>query len=433
MRILMYGWEFPPHISGGLGTACFGLTQALASIGHRITFVLPRLAASGGKDSHVTLVGSNEVEVESGGTAGSADRLVAGNDISFERVDALMHPYINPQGYRELMRSLFMLPGEPGIASRATRLGISDDYGSNLIEEIGRYAHVAGTIAKRTPHEVIHAHDWMTIPAGLEAKRTSGRPLVVHIHSLEYDRCGDNVNPDVYAIERLGMEKADKIISVSQFTKNKIIRHYNIDPAKITVVHNAVIKIPVPATPIDRKLKTKTVLYLGRITFQKGPDYFIEAAAKVLAVRKDVRFVMSGCGDMMHRMIERTAELKIARYFHFTGFLRGPDVSRMYRMSDCYVMPSVSEPFGISPLEAMQHGVPVIISRQSGIAEAVGSVLKVDFWDVKELAGKMLAILNYAPLKKELINRANAELDRITWKRSAERIEGVYYQMAMAG
>jgi len=432
MKILMYGWEFPPHISGGLGTACYGLTRALAALGHEITFVLPRISASGNQESHVKLVSSDQVEME----CRSLFENMTGQESDSIRIEALpstLQPYANDAEYRKLLAHLELIKSEMAETVHSSKISMAGDYGANLMEEIARYARVAGAIARKVDHEVIHAHDWMTLPAGLEAKKASGRPLVVHVHSLEFDRSGDSINPEVYAIERKGMEKADKIVAVSQFTKNKITRHYGIKPGKITVVHNGVIQhAEGHGFPVRRGIKKKTVLFLGRVTFQKGPDYFVEAAARVISVRKDVCFVMSGCGDMLHRMIERVAELKIGRYFHFTGFLRGTEVARMYRMSDLYIMPSVSEPFGISPLEAMQQGVPVIISRQSGISEVVGSVFKVNFWDVKELAAKMLAVLNYDPLKKAMVHNAHRELDNITWEKAAGKVTEVYGQFAQA-
>jgi len=432
MKILMYGWEFPPQISGGLGTACFGLTQALVAAGHQITFVLPKLNPAGNGKSHVTLVGSDQVQAENTRYATAAEASTQGM-LKMEAVSSPLGPYINNQEYARLLLYLQQVMREnTETFCHPSRLNISGDYGPNLMAEISRYAAVAGTIAKKTPHQVIHAHDWITIPAGLEARRVSGQPLVVHIHSLEFDRCGDNINQDVFDIERAGMERADRIISVSAFTKNKIIRHYGISPDKITVVHNGVVR-HAGVVRARRRTRNKMVLFLGRITFQKGPDYFVEAAARVLSVRKDVDFVMAGSGDMMHRMMNRVAELKIGRHFHFPGFMRGPDVAKIYAMSDLYVMPSVSEPFGISPLEAMQQNVPVIISRQSGISEVVGSVFKVDFWNTHELAGKILALLKYAPVRREMVKNAAQELGRITWENAAGRVSGVYNQLAARG
>ncbi len=276
MKILMYGWEFPPQISGGLGTACFGLTQALVSAGHHITFVLPKVDSSNNGRSHVTLVGSNEVQFEENKVHAEA---LNRSGFRTETINSPLSPYIGSEEYVRLLNYLQkIMKVNSETACHTSRLNVSGDYGPNLMAEISRYAAVAGTIAKKVPHQIIHAHDWLTIPAGIEAKRISGRPLVVHVHSLEFDRCGDNINPDVYSIERRGMEQADRIISVSGFTKSKIVKHYGISPDKITVVHNGVVRKPYGSCKrIRKRIKDKIVLFLGRITFQKGPDYFVEA------------------------------------------------------------------------------------------------------------------------------------------------------------
>lgn len=429
MKILMYGWEFPPHISGGLGTACFGLTQALASQGHSISFILPKIKSASSEPSHVTLIGSDQIEIDISTTEETTIEI---KNVKIESINSSLVPYMNNVQYCFQMAHIERMKQENRETERSLPITMSGDYGADLMSEILRYASVAGTIAKNVDHDIIHAHDWLTIPAALEAKRISQKPLVIHIHSLEFDRSGDNVNPEVYSIERAGMEKANRIIAVSQFTKNIIVKHYGINPGKIKVVHNGVARTSSFKESHILKHKRKTVLFLGRITHQKGPDYFIEAAAKVLSVRKDVNFVMAGSGDMMHDMIERVASLKIGRHFHFTGFLQGKNVNRMFRMSDLYVMPSVSEPFGISPLEAMQNGVPTIISRQSGISEVVGNVFKVNFWDTKELASKILALLEYKPLREEMIKNAVSELTQITWEKAAGSVSGLYHELKKA-
>jgi glycosyltransferase involved in cell wall biosynthesis len=253
---------------------------------------------------------------------------------------------------------------------------------------------------------------------------------VVHVHALEFDRSGEKVNPDIFAIEKLGMEAADRVIAVSHYTRNLILEQYGIDPDKVVVVHNAVSRRTIGKVyHVARRKTGKTVLFLGRITFQKGPDYFVEAAAKVLAVMPDVTFVMAGAGDMLPRLIERVGQLRIGKSFHFTGFLRGPEVERMYAMSDLYVMPSVSEPFGISPLEAMVYDVPVIVSRNAGVSEVLTHALKVDFWDVEDMANKILAVLRYPVLSREMLRNGRKELKAIRWEVTAERIMGVYNRL----
>ena len=290
-----------------------------------------------------------------------------------------------------------------------------------------RYGRAGGVLARTLSFDVIHAHDWMTVPAALLARRISGRPLVLHIHSLEYDRSGENVNEEIRAIEREGMEKADRIIAVSHRTKRMIAERYAIPPEKISVVYNAVTRTEAQlAYRTERPGERKMVLFLGRITFQKGPDYFVEAAAQVLHVFPDVTFVMAGAGDMMGRMVERVGELGIGDRFHFTGFLQGEEIERIFSLSDLYVMPSVSEPFGISPLEAMMYDVPVILSRQSGVSEILKHALKVNFWDVREMAAKIIAVLTHPVLAGEMAEKAREELRKIRWETSAERIAAIY-------
>ncbi|MCP4677945.1 MAG: glycosyltransferase family 4 protein [Deltaproteobacteria bacterium] len=436
MRILMYGWEFPPHISGGLGVACFGMTQALAELKHDVTFVLPRLKEGMSVNSHVELLGVNQFPLANT-RVGMPQATDLGKQleeitrrVELMEVDSPLSPYLTDQTYIEALSRLESRrdTGTKYGEDTSYRLEVSGDYGPNLVAEIMRYARAAGGIAATVPHDVIHAHDWLTMLAGIEARRISGKPLVVHVHALEFDRSGENVNQVIYEIERLGMTRADVVVAVSRYTRNTIVDRYGVDPSKVEVVHNAVTRAAMPGDPVEHRKnrREKVVLFLGRITFQKGPDYFVEAAAKVLAQRDDVRFVMAGSGDMAPRMIERVAELKLGRKFHFTGFLAGAEVDRMYSESDVYVMPSVSEPFGISPLEAMYHDVPVIISRQSGVSEILKHALKVNFWDVDDLADKILAMLSHGPLRQEMLEQGSREIERIQWSNAATRLTEVY-------
>ena len=426
MRILMFGWEFPPHMSGGLGTACFGMTKALTGLGHEVIFVVPKL--NGKKyPSHVELVSASEIPVPDPYTAGSD--VFHGLDIRI--IPSSLKPYLNEDQYaallerQEIIHSTWKTEGKE--EKRYRLFEISERYGPNLIDEVSRYGKVAGIIAENQTFDVIHAHDWMTIPAAMHAQKISGKPLILHIHALEFDRSGDHINQDIYDMERRGMSLADHIIAVSHYTKNMIVNRYAILPDKITVVHNAVSRAEAGAAyKVERHTDKQTVLFLGRITFQKGPDYFVEAAAKVLKEIPHVTFVMAGAGDMMPRMIQRVAQLGIGKNFHFTGFLQGSEVEQIFAMSDLYVVPSVSEPFGISPLEAMVYDVPVIISKQSGVSEILRHALKVDFWDVKEMANKMIAILKFPALSAEIVDRSREEVRNIRWENAAEKMVTVY-------
>jgi glycosyltransferase involved in cell wall biosynthesis len=426
----MYGWEFPPHISGGLGVACFELTRALVDQGHEVTFVLPRLRDElAGQGSHVELLGIAQFAAGISETIDEETRrFLTGIDVA--PVDSPLRPYLTDVEYRRVIELIEELGRTRRTVSTGYGVTMTGDYGPNLMSEVVRYARVAGAAAARVPHDVIHAHDWLTMLAGLEARRVSGRPLVVHVHALEFDRSGEQVNQAIYDIERAGMHGADRVVAVSHLTAQTVIERYGVDPAKVEVVHNAVTR-KARTQPVTRgERREKVVLFLGRITFQKGPDYFVEAAARILARRDDVRFVMAGSGDMAPRMIERVGRLRLGRRFHFTGFLTGAAVERMYLESDVYVMPSVSEPFGLSPLEAMCYDVPVIISRQSGVAEVLHHALKVDFWNVEELAGKIIAILDHSPLREELVSQGAREIESLQWSNAARRLTGIYGQLA---
>lgn len=424
----MFGWEFPPHIAGGLGTACYGMTRGLARNDVEVIFVMPR--ASGDEDERfVKVVNASDVE------ATYCDSTVAGADdimkkISFIHIDSNMVPYISPEEfatyreeYERTGRKLWEREGD----CWTQRYTFSGKYGANLLEEVARYAVVAAQVAKNLEgqFDVIHAHDWLTYYAGMAAKRVSGKPLVVHIHATEYDRSGESVNPVVYEIEKAGMGAADRVIAVSHLTENIVVSKYGIDPRKVTAVHNAV-RFSSGTVQAERAINDKIVTFLGRITFQKGPEYFVEAAAKVLKREPHARFVMAGSGDMLNGIIRRVAKLGIADRFHFTGFLRGEEVQRMFALSDVYVMPSVSEPFGISPLEAMRSNVPVIISKQSGVAEVLKYAIKVDYWDVDALADAIYGLIKYPALSDMFITRGQEEVTAMKWNNAALKVIDVY-------
>ncbi|MBC8328398.1 MAG: glycosyltransferase family 4 protein [Planctomycetes bacterium] len=520
MRVLMLGWEFPPHISGGLGTACYGLTQGLAHHGVEVNFVIPR--AVGDEDTEfVDLVGCNQVPVRmttvGGGPmelpvalpwmqrraetvaadagAGAADGEqasaaapgAAGGELRRAGfvdpvvVDSLLRPYLTEESYARavdalgghagpapggLMESLLgFLNGERDLPSLRSVLGaaapaevpdgaedhpaaaappaaspdqpgppvylhFTGQYGSDLLEEVARYALVVAEIARHGGFDLIHAHDWMTNLAGAAAARVSGRPLVTHVHATEFDRSGENYNPRVKALEQLGLDHADRVVCVSHYTAGVLRKRYRVDPAKLRVVHNAVThEEQEHEFHWKKNIPEPIVLFLGRVTFQKGPDYFIDAAARVIKLMPEVKFVMSGSGDMLPAMIERAARQGIARSIHFTGFLRGKDVERMYAMADLYVMPSVSEPFGISPLEAMALDVPVIVSNQSGVSEILSNALKFDFWDVEDLANKILALLKRRALREQLIDEGRDEVRRMRWEARAELVRAIYREL----
>ena len=426
----MYGWEFPPYISGGLGIACHDLTKALSELGTKITFVLPTLQGKVNAGLHLDLLSSSDQIIEE-----SYQKTLSYEEFK-ERMDVIgiestLRPYFTEKSYQEFIERLINSGTILEDHHNFYKLSLTGQYGPDLISEVFRYAYVAGKIAARVEHDLIHAHDWLTFLAGVEAKRISKKPLICHVHALETDRSGVNVNQQIYEIEKMGLNAADKIIAVSYLTKNNIVNYYGINSDKIEVVHNAVSKHKATQRndSVRKDPDEKLVLFLGRITFQKGPDYFIEAAAKVLKHYPNARFVVAGSGDMMHRLIERTAELKIGRNVHFTGFLKRPEVEELFASSDLYVMSSVSEPFGISCLEAILFDVPVIISKQSGVSEVLSNALKVDFWDVDELANKILNVLEHPALGKELQAQSSEELKNIQWEKSALKVEEIYKKL----
>jgi glycosyltransferase involved in cell wall biosynthesis len=522
MKVLMLGWEFPPHISGGLGTACYGLVGGLRHHEVEVVFVVPHVF--GDEDtSNARLVGTRgwviDPAARRGDVARGQDAALPGGyrergrarrnggngdgggsrggeadsgegmaqDVAALRVlgvDSALVPYLGPEAYGERVRELESALDEgaersasrarsgvavtgssprgtaPGASEEEGAPGRADDdpsageapapasaeappgpislgvqskagrYSRDLFAEVARYTAVLEDIARREPHDLVHAHDWMTFPAGIAASRASGRPLVVHVHSCEYDRSGDGANRRIVAIEQAGLDAADLVVCVSEYTASVLRARYRVDERKIRVVHNAVTRREQHLEWHQEKaIEDPVVLFLGRVTFQKGPDYFLQAAALVVKEEPSVRFVLGGSGDMLPRMIETAAQLGLARHVFFTGFLNGDDVERMYAMADLYVMPSVSEPFGIAPLEAMALDVPVIVSRQSGVAEILQHALKVDFWDVRDIAEKILAVLRRPALRKTLVESGREEVAQMSWDVRGRLLRDLYQEL----
>jgi glycogen synthase len=412
MKALMFGWEFPPHILGGLGTASYGLTKGMSlQKDMEITFVIPK--PHGDEDqSFLKIIGACNVPV-------------VWKENNWDHVNQRIGSQMHPDEYFWLRK---------GIKYDYTRIYTNDlgcidfsgRYPDNLIEEISNYEAVASVLANQMDFDIIHSHDWLTYPAGVFAKQISGKPLVIHVHATDFDRSRGQVNPVVYGIEKRGMDAADHIMTVSDLTRKIVIEKYFQDPGKVTTVHNAVD----PLEDIDLFKKTprkeKIVTFLGRITMQKGPEYFVEAAYRVLQKTKDVRFVMAGNGDMMIAMIDLVAKRNIADRFHFTGFLKGRQVHEMLAESDVYIMPSVSEPFGISPLEAMQVGTPSIISKQSGCAEILSHAIKTDYWDIDAMADAIYAIVKNPAMFESLSKLGLEEVNNIKWEDAGLKVRAIY-------
>lgn len=421
MKVLMFGWEFPPHITGGLGTACYGMTKGLAKNGVEVLFVVPK--AFGDEDqSSVRLLNASDVTVN---LDNETDRRYW-DRVHYMEVGSNIIPYVGPEEYASMVTD-YRATDHFKSSVFAPRYEFSGKYGANLMEEVARYALIGSSLATKYDFDIIHAHDWLTYSAGVAAKETTGKPLVVHMHATEFDRSGENINTDVYAIERRGMEMADLVITVSNLTRNIVIEKYGINPDKVITVHNAVEPNSKGLSEYERSgLNAKIVTFLGRITYQKGPEYFVEAAYKIIQQTSDVHFVMAGTGDLLKKMIRRVSQLKIGSRFHFTGFLKGQDVDRMFAMTDVFVMPSISEPFGIVPLEAMRLNVPVVISKQSGVSEVLKHALKVDFWDINGLADCIYGLCNYKAISELFKKEGKDEVDTLRWEAASKKIIEVY-------
>jgi len=402
MKVLMFGWEFPPHNSGGLGTACYGITKALSERGVEINFVLPRSCEV--EDKFLNVI-STELP-----------------KIKMNEVDSLLIAYLNSTSYRKVFLSL-----EDENNAR--------NYCRELTHEVYRYAQAAKEIASKVEHDIIHTHDWMTFPSGIAARKVSGRPLVNHVHSTEHDRSGgQGENPYIFEIEKEGIQEANQVLAVSNFTKNKIINNYDIKSDKIETIYNAIDKAEFVDDIFSHRYdfgKNKIVLFLGRLTLHKGPDNFLKVAKKVLSRNKNVIFIIAGSGDMDNQIIEQAADLGIADKVLFTGFLRGDRLRKIYKMADLYVMPSIAEPFGITAIEAVASGTPVLISKQSGVGEVLNHCLKADFWDIDEMTNKILSVLNCDELGECLSGNGLDEIDNLTWDNAAVEIIKVYNNLVL--
>jgi glycogen synthase len=435
VRVLMLGWEFPPFITGGLGTACHGLTQAMERLEMEILFLLPA-AVDGIKSERI----SKKARVSSSGCADApviqersrvAVRTVPGNVPDPYRSGWARSAYgsgaVRPKAQARTVSG----------KSHSVRLmgtGAMGGYDGNLIARVWQYARRCADLVADEPFDAIHAHDWVTFPAGMLLAARSGKPLIVHVHATEFDRSGDSPNPDVYTIEYQGMHRAAAVIAVSHLTKRTIVERYHVAPDKVRVAHNGVAHNSSTGAKPLRRGDERTVLFLGRLTAQKGPEYFVEAAARVLSKLENVRFVIAGWGDLAPRVIEKVAVMGLGHKVFFAGFLQGRQLDVAYNMADVYVMPSVSEPFGLTALEAIQHGVPVIISKTSGVGEVINrGALRVDFWDTRQMANKIIAVLRSPILADELRQNGHNEIRALTWDAAAQKCIDVYRETIRQG
>jgi len=431
MRILMFTWEFPPLISGGLGIACYGIVNALLKRGHQIYLVLPTkeevffpLTEIEDVDKLPVQFLNHQKNVE------YLRKVFKKEEERFDYIGMTRFPesYFSIEDNKFfLLRSkiLFETSYEEILIKQINYGQLSEN---NLFRKVAEFTGRAQRYAKTIEHDIIHVHDWLTYPAGIIAKKVSRKPLITHIHATEFDRTGGIGDERIHKIEYAGMQLADSVIAVSKYTSEMVIDRYRIDTKKVHIVHNAIMKRKIKHEK-DRIFKGPTIIFLGRITIQKGPDYFLKAASIVLKKHPESRFIMAGSGDMERKMLYQSARGRLLHKFLFTGFLNRDEVNKIFSASDIYVLSSVSEPFGIAPLEAMSFGIASIISKQSGVSEIVKNALKVDFWDVNKLAESINFLIENPEERKELGLKGKREVEKIAWDSAALKIEEIYRRL----
>lgn len=405
----MLGWEFPPIINGGLGVACHDLSCAMSDLAD-ITMIIPKSSLDF-KVKNINLIGINNVDVKSLELPSNYHKQKL--PFNIHSVSADLNPYYS-KSYSDSNRMRM---------SAMETFDIDNLYGGDVIKKVFQYADITSSLSSKMDFDVIHAHDWMTMIAGMKIKQETGKPLAMHIHSLEVDRSGESKGW-VYELEKKGMEYADCIIPVSNFTANNIHQHYGISKDKISVVHNG--SNTLKSFKSERKFKEKIVLFVGRLTRQKCPERFLDIASKVLETKSDVRFVMAGAGEYFKSMLEKSSYKSVGHRFHMTGFLNLEKLRYLFSVSDVYCMPSISEPFGLTAIEAAQFDVPCVISKQSGVAEVLKGALKFDYWDVNKAADYILNLLDDSVLRKKIVKDTSLNLNKVSWNISARKVMKIY-------
>ncbi|HII72138.1 TPA: glycosyltransferase family 4 protein [Candidatus Woesearchaeota archaeon] len=416
MKVLMFGWEFPPYFAGGVGMVCYELTKEMCKRGDvSLTYVMPS-GPEDVKSSHVKILVANN--------------LVKDSQVKIRKINSALGAYMTPEEYQANLEKLKAMK-DTGSNVKNKRDNTVSLYGKNLLEEVYRFAEKAKLIAEEEDFDIIHAHDWTTFPAAMEVKKQTGKPFVAHVHITEFDKSGGaGANPQIYAVERDGMMAADKVIAVSNFVKSNLVKNYGIPADKIAVVHNGPNEMngAINYRSIIQN-DYKIVLFAGRVTLQKGPEFFVDAAAKVVPHYDKVKFVVAGSGDQLTKIIERATNHGIADHFIFHGFYTRNEAEKLFSMADLFVMPSVSEPFGIVPFEAMCKGTPTLISKQSGCSEVINHTMKVDFWDTDEMANKIVGVLRHEELGEEISERGLWEVNNFSWSGPANKCIDVYKEV----
>lgn len=402
----MLCWEFPPWLTGGLGPACYGLAKALAPF-TELTVVVPK------SDPHfkmkdVTIIGLNQFEFD-------------------EETKELVLPDSKGLFDTEIR---FGYNGEAGGQELHDLFSDPDSYGTEIMKKVQAYADVVKHFDEFIDISVIHAHDWLTFPAASALKEKTDKPLLVHIHSLETDRSGPEARNAIYDTELAAMIAADRVLPVSSFTRNTIIQYYGIEAEKICPVYNAIESEEVFKT--ERNDQEKRVLFLGRITRQKGPKFLLETMTKLCAVMPEVKFYIAGTGDQEDLLIEAVKKAGLEDRVVFTGYVQREEVLKLLASCDAYFMPSVSEPFGLSALEAAQFHLPCVLSKQSGVSEVLHNVLKADCWDTDKMANYLYAVLKYDGLRKTMIRLTANDVKNIHWDNAAREVLKSYKHVLTA-
>ena len=393
MKVLMLGWELPPHNSGGLGTACYQLCKSLSKKNVDIEFMLPYSADHG---------------------------------IDFMDVTAA-----HPQSVSEVLRS--------GIAYDSYKYILEDgtEEWLDIYQQQELFEQTVAELVKEREFDIVHAHDWLTFRAALRVKEAKNCPIILHVHSVESDRSGNKYgNPLVKEIEGISLHIADRIIAVSEHTKRAIIRDYGVPADKIEVVHNSI--DPTELAPLDdqnvyrylemmRSQGYRVVVNVGRLTIQKGLPNLLHAAKEVIAHNPKTLFLIVGSGEQYYELVDLASSLGIGQNIIFTDFQRGKNWRDAYAIGDLFVMPSVSEPFGLTPLEAIGYGTPALVSKQSGVSEILNNCLKVDYWDIDEMANQITAVMQNDALRDELRNNAYREYERMSWHTVSDKVKDLYH------
>ncbi len=423
MKVLMLGWEYPPEISGGLGVACHGLALGLSEQNVSIDFVLPKVTAKK-TWKRVSLREAEEVEWKKVLT----EEREWWEDVKVLEIGSFLMPYLSEAQFVKQQVVQKETKEKKVVVEKLEplRKKLKGGYGPDLFNEVAKYAIIIGEEAAKSDADVIHAHDWMTFQAGIMAKSSSGKPLVVHCHSTEFDRMGVHVNQHIYDIERKGFEAADVVVAVSHQTKELIHQHYGIKLSKIHVVHNGFFEVA-SAKPVKRN--TFNVSFLGRMVGQKGPEHFVDVARELLRLDDSYRFTMAGSGHMLDELKEKVYKMNLAPYFSFPGFLNAKKLPNFFANTDVFLLTSNSDPFGIVALESVSAGVPTVLSTKAGVSEVLTHAKTFDPWDTFSIKNFISELKGDPAYLKAYTKAQSQDLKKASWERMGSEVAGIYQKI----